>query len=83
MRLIFGCFSTRQFQQYLCHYLQLQSVNGIAGRARLTSMHPLQSEPVRVDDPGKDGPEECDRTAKLNGLIKCNDHHLNTSGALV
>ena len=24
----------------------------------------------------------CDRTAKLNGLIKRNGHHLNTSGAL-
>ena len=25
----------------------------------------------------------CDRTVKLNDLIKCNDHHLNASGALV
>jgi len=24
----------------------------------------------------------CDRTAKLNSLIKRNDHHLNASGAL-
>ena len=31
---------------------------------------------------GLDGDFVCDRTAKLNGLIKRNDHHLNTSGAL-
>ena len=29
------------------------------------------------------GVPECDRTAKLNGLIKYNGHHLNASGALV
>ena len=26
---------------------------------------------------------DCNRTAKLNSLIKCNGHHLNASGALV